>query len=413
MKFAHTRALCLFVALCMCLTMIPVKAQAASALPDEIYLVQESSGTCTLTAAAMMLRARMYLSGNSDWSKIDQSAIRSVAWINGTGLRWSFTYTLGGSSISVKHAAVSGGISSDDLKALLDEHPEGISLYCGGLPHAVFLTDYDGDTFYCADPAGYWGGKRIPLAESYNGVSYGGSQATVLSKVTAYWYVSSYSISAPDPTPELPYGAIDLIDVTTRTLTAYGWAFDTDDVSRALEIQVYLGDALIGEGIADIPREDVDMFYGAGEDHGFEISCPLPEGCTGIQTVTVCTLDEETDTVVTLGTAEIEIPVEPDDPQEDPDNGGDENTGGDTPENGDDTGDDTNTGTPSLGDVNGDGNINILDANLAAAYYNEVIDLTEEQLLAADVNGDGNVNILDANLIAAYYNEVIDAFPAV
>ena len=65
-----------------------------------------------------------------------------------------------------------------------------------------------------------------------------------------------------------------------------------------------------------------------------------------------------------------------------------------------------------LGDVNGDGNINILDANLAAAYYNEVIDLTEDQILAADVNGDGNVNILDANLIAAYYNEVIDAFPA-
>ena len=64
-----------------------------------------------------------------------------------------------------------------------------------------------------------------------------------------------------------------------------------------------------------------------------------------------------------------------------------------------------------LGDINGDGNINILDANLAAAYYNEVIDLTEAQLLAADVNGDGTVNILDANLIAAYYNEVIDAFP--
>ena len=67
---------------------------------------------------------------------------------------------------------------------------------------------------------------------------------------------------------------------------------------------------------------------------------------------------------------------------------------------------------PPLGDVNGDGNINILDANLAAAYYNEVIDLTEDQILAADVNGDGNVNILDANLIAAYYNEVIEAFPA-
>ena len=65
-----------------------------------------------------------------------------------------------------------------------------------------------------------------------------------------------------------------------------------------------------------------------------------------------------------------------------------------------------------LGDVNGDGIVNILDANLAASYYNEVIDLTEEQIAAADVNGDGIVNILDANLIASYYNEVIDVFPA-
>ena len=64
-----------------------------------------------------------------------------------------------------------------------------------------------------------------------------------------------------------------------------------------------------------------------------------------------------------------------------------------------------------LGDVDGNGIINILDANLAASYYNEVIELTATQQLAADVNHDGIVNILDANLIAAYYNEVIDSFP--
>lgn len=64
-----------------------------------------------------------------------------------------------------------------------------------------------------------------------------------------------------------------------------------------------------------------------------------------------------------------------------------------------------------LGDVNADGRIDILDANLIAAYYNEITDLTEVQLLAADVNGDGKVDILDARLIVAYYNEMIDAFP--
>lgn len=65
-----------------------------------------------------------------------------------------------------------------------------------------------------------------------------------------------------------------------------------------------------------------------------------------------------------------------------------------------------------LGDVNMDGSINILDADLAAAYYNEASGLTSAQLTAADVNGDGKVDILDANLIAAYYNEMVDAFPA-
>ena len=65
----------------------------------------------------------------------------------------------------------------------------------------------------------------------------------------------------------------------------------------------------------------------------------------------------------------------------------------------------------TLGDVNEDGEIDILDANLVVAWYNEVRELEDDQLLAADVNGDGEVDIMDANMIVAYYNEVIDAFP--
>ena len=63
------------------------------------------------------------------------------------------------------------------------------------------------------------------------------------------------------------------------------------------------------------------------------------------------------------------------------------------------------------GDVNGDGEIDILDANLVVAWYNEIRDLDDDQLLAADVNRDGEVDIMDANMIVAYYNEIIDAFP--
>ena len=63
------------------------------------------------------------------------------------------------------------------------------------------------------------------------------------------------------------------------------------------------------------------------------------------------------------------------------------------------------------GDVNGDGEIDILDANLVVAWYNEIRELEDDQLAAADVNGDGDVDIMDANMIVAYYNELIDSFP--
>ena len=64
-----------------------------------------------------------------------------------------------------------------------------------------------------------------------------------------------------------------------------------------------------------------------------------------------------------------------------------------------------------LGDVDGNGDVDIFDANLIVACYNSTADLTEEQVAAADVNGDGDVDIFDANLVVSYYNSTIDRFP--
>lgn len=63
-----------------------------------------------------------------------------------------------------------------------------------------------------------------------------------------------------------------------------------------------------------------------------------------------------------------------------------------------------------LGDVNGDSNVNYLDAMLIAQYY--VGDITEADLnmAASDVNGDDDINYLDAMLIAQYYVGDIDSF---
>lgn len=63
-----------------------------------------------------------------------------------------------------------------------------------------------------------------------------------------------------------------------------------------------------------------------------------------------------------------------------------------------------------MGDANGDGEINYLDAMLVAQYY--VGDIAEDSmsLAAADVNADGEVNYLDAMMIAQYYVGDIDSF---
>lgn len=65
-----------------------------------------------------------------------------------------------------------------------------------------------------------------------------------------------------------------------------------------------------------------------------------------------------------------------------------------------------------LGDVNGDGKADNLDAALVYAYYNGKQELSVRQQTAADVNGDGKADNIDAALIYALYNGKISAFPA-
>ena len=74
-------------------------------------------------------------------------------------------------------------------------------------------------------------------------------------------------------------------------------------------------------------------------------------------------------------------------------------------------GENLNPVTVVYGDLNGDEEADIYDAMLIIQFYNEEIELTEEQLAAADVNGDEEVDIYDAMLIIQFYNEEIESFP--
>jgi endo-1,4-beta-xylanase len=69
----------------------------------------------------------------------------------------------------------------------------------------------------------------------------------------------------------------------------------------------------------------------------------------------------------------------------------------------------TSPPTTNLGDVNGSGSIDIVDALMTAQYY-VGLDPSGFNASAADTNCDGSINIVDALLIAQYYVGLITQF---
>ena len=72
------------------------------------------------------------------------------------------------------------------------------------------------------------------------------------------------------------------------------------------------------------------------------------------------------------------------------------------------------TGIPeegdSLGDVNGDGEVDSFDARMILMYDAGIEGLTDGELADADVNGDGYADTLDATIILKYDAGIIDSF---
>ena len=60
-----------------------------------------------------------------------------------------------------------------------------------------------------------------------------------------------------------------------------------------------------------------------------------------------------------------------------------------------------------LGDVNGDGKININDVTLIQLYRAKYIDFTDEELAAADANYDSTVDIYDVSFVQMYIAKLI------
>lgn len=174
------RLLTLLLALCLFVTAAPLAlaADLRTGLDDVdgFYAKQQRSNTCTLASAAMMLRRRAYLDGLEDWAALTESRLRRVAW-SYVGLSHQFTIsgmTVGYGDFDRKQSV------TDQIIALLRDHPEGIVVYNRSYPHAILVTDYTDGTLYCSDPAPSAPSGRYPV-----------SQASIsITKAHSYWYVS-------------------------------------------------------------------------------------------------------------------------------------------------------------------------------------------------------------------------------
>lgn len=150
---------------------------------ERIFLKQEEKSSCTLCAAAMMLRREALLREDLSWESVTERKLKKYAWMEGQGLRHDFTFQNSGKNYQVAHGLLPGGEENREiLISLLEEHPEGIVLYHGPgeKQHAVLLTDVTDGTFFCADPCEEKPKGRILLEQA--------AYVTV-ENANAYWYV--------------------------------------------------------------------------------------------------------------------------------------------------------------------------------------------------------------------------------
>ena len=226
--------------------LLPTEVTASAASEEElnrpnVFLKQQTTVTCTLASAAMLMRRTAICANMEEWEEITEENIRPVAWTNGVGLRWNFTF----SNITIGHGYFSGSGNKTELLNLLEQYPQGLVIYNAGnedQTHAVFLCDYDelNDIFYVSDPAINAPEGRIPLLES---TIKGETQDDKINNLDAYWYIVSPVVTkengeyiAPDISydpPEIPSDT-ESFNQTKEDINAYFVVSDETTEGAAL-----------------------------------------------------------------------------------------------------------------------------------------------------------------------------------
>ncbi|HHV12304.1 MAG TPA: hypothetical protein GXX75_18670 [Clostridiales bacterium] len=195
--------------------------------PD-IFLKQVNGDLqCTLVAATMLIRRAAMLSGYADWADITVDKVKSQAWIEGVGLKYNFTYE----GITVNKAPF-GADPVNEALLLLELHPEGIVLFDqirSPRSHAVLLTDYTNEMFYCADPSDAVPYGRIPIS----------SGLVQVQDTEFYYYVSSPGIAPLSPPAMEENSSILAVDSNTYPSISSGTSYYYDGAVKS-RVEPYL-----------------------------------------------------------------------------------------------------------------------------------------------------------------------------
>lgn len=201
----RNKLLSLIIAVLMAVTVLPFTAdtaEAATKLTDKsvYYVTGYIGGDCLLTANNYMMRRASILRGSTKWQGLNNTSVplRSALCVGSSRysncLLYSYSYTYDGLTFKGKRKGLSGSKSSKirKLKSMLDKHPEGVAVWASnagkGYPHAVLLTGYKGNTFYCADST-HNASKYRKKGKNRGVEPFSTCTVSSISRISAYWYL--------------------------------------------------------------------------------------------------------------------------------------------------------------------------------------------------------------------------------
>ncbi len=144
----------------------------------------------------------------------------------------------------------------------------------------------------------------------------GGKNGNYTIQITAYDTSKNYDVEEFTFDFYNPIGSVEELIDNGNSIKLSGWTFDESDISKSIELNVYIGgDA--GEGelttiTADKPHAEADKLYGCGANHGFEAVIPTTK--TGMQDIYIYMDNVGTGGNTLLGKFSISISLEDEKP---------------------------------------------------------------------------------------------------